>query len=171
MSRRSIRRYTPQEIPQDDVKLILEAALLAPTSKNSRAWQFIAVDDKATLAQLGECKPGTALAVGRATLAVVVAVDTTASEAWIEDCSVATSFMMLQAQDLGLGSCWVEVRGRQATDGTPSEEVVQEILGIPEHVTPVCILAMGYPDEVRKPVNPDKLKWGNVHINAWRTTD
>lgn len=171
VSRRSIRRYTDRPIPEDDVTLILQAGLMAPTSKNSRAWKFIAVDDRDTLLKLSECKPGTAHSVAKCPLAVVVAIDVTKSEAWIEDASVAASFMMLQAQDLGLGSCWIEIRDRYAADGTPSEEIVRDILGMPETITPVCILSIGYKDEERKPMNLDKLRWENVHINSWRAED
>lgn len=168
INRRSIRRYKETPIAPEQVKTILEAGLLAPTSKNKRAWQFIAVEEKALLERLKECKPAGAASLGTAPLAIVVAVDSTVSEAWIEDASVAATMIQLQAQDLGLGSCWIQVRGRFTTDSIPSEEVVQEVLGIPEHITPVCIITLGYMDEERKPQNTEKLKWENVHINHWR---
>lgn len=168
VERRSIRRYKEIEIDADKIKTILEAGLLAPTSKSKRAWQFIAVDDKDTLERLKGCKAAGAVSLGNCPLAIVVAVDSTISDAWIEDASVAAIMMQLQAEDLGLGSCWVQVRGRFTADGIPAEEVVQETLGMPEHVTPVCIITLGYKDEERKPQNVDKLKWENVHIDKWR---
>ena len=97
----------------------------------------------------------------------MVTVDSTASEAWIEDASVAASFMQLQAADLGLGSCWIQVRGRFAADGTPSEEYVQDALGIPETCPVLCIITIGHKDEVRKPQDLEKLRWENVHIDKW----
>ncbi len=169
VDRRSIRRYKDTEIEPEKIKTILEAGLLSPTSKSKRAWQFVAVEDKATLARLKECKAAGAVSLGNCQVAVVVAVDTTQSDAWIEDASVAAIIMQLQAEDLGLGSCWVQVRGRFTADGVPAEDVVQECLGIPEHVTPVCIVTLGYKDEERKPQNVEKLKWENVHIGTWRT--
>ena len=75
--------------------------------------------------------------------------------------------MMLQARELGIGSCWIEVNGRLAEDGTPAEDVVSELLGMPEQVQPLCILAMGYPDEERQPQNTEKLRWENVHIGQF----
>lgn len=105
INRRSIRKYTDEPISPEDVKLILESALLAPTSKSARAWQLVAVEDKATLEVLGGCKPAGAVSVARCPLAIVVAVDSTKSEAWMEDASVAASYMQLQAASLGLGSC------------------------------------------------------------------
>lgn len=168
INRRSIRRYKDQPLEPDEVKLILEAGLMAPTSKNSRAWQFIAVDDRAMLQRLSQCKQAGAMPIAKAALAVVVAVDATVSEAWIEDASAAAAFMQLQAVDLGIGSCWIEVRDRYQADGTPANEYVQELLGIPEEVSVVCILTFGYKDEERKPCDTSKLHWENVHIGAYR---
>ena len=158
INRRSIRKYTDEPISPEDVKLILESALLAPTSKSARAWQLVAVEDKATLEVLGGCKPAGAVSVARCPLAIVVAVDSTKSEAWMEDASVAASYMQLQAASLGLGSCWVQVYGRFTADGTPADQFVQETLGIPETCSVLCIVTFGH---------TEKLKWENVHIGRW----
>lgn len=165
--RHSIRKYTDEPIAAEDVKLILEAALLAPTSKSSRAWQFVAVDDPGMLERLAQCKPAGAMSVGRCKLAIVVAGDPTKSGPWIEDASVAAAFMQLQAEDLGLGSCWVQVRGRFTADGIPSEEYVQELLGMPDTMPVVCIMTFGHKDEQRRPVDTSKLLWERVHIGQW----
>ena len=116
LNRRSIRKYTSQPLDPDAVRLILEAGLTAPTSKNQRSWQFVVVEDKEMLARLGECKPSYATSVANAPMAVVVVADMTKSDAWVEDASVAAIIMQLQAADLGLGSCWVEVRNRFRPD-------------------------------------------------------
>ena len=167
VERRSIRRYTDKPLDPADVKTILEAGLLSPTGKSARAWHFIAVDDKTMLQQLSECKKAGAMPVAKCALAIVVAVDTTKAETWMQDGSIAAAYMMLQARDLGIGSCWIEVDGRLAADGTPAEEIVSELLGIPEHIRPLCILSMGYPDEVRQPQNVEKLLWERVHIGRF----
>lgn len=167
IERRSIRRYTSEKIDPEAVKLILEAGLLAPTSKSSRAWQFVVVEDEDMLTRLSECKAMGAAPIGRCPLAVVVAVDSTATEPWIEDASVAATMMMLQASALGLGSCWIQIRDRFTADGTPSNEYVQEALGIPETCPIVCIMTFGHKDEERKPQDLEKLKWENVHIGKF----
>lgn len=167
VNRRSIRRFKEQEIPSDDVAMIFQAGLLAPTSKSSRSWQFVAVEDKDMLTRLSECKPSYATAIARCSLAIVVTADSTKSDAWIEDASVAATFIQLQAQDLGLTSCWVQVRGRYAADGRSSEEYIQDALGIPETCTPVCVIAIGYADEERKPQNLEKLNWNQVHVEKF----
>ena len=107
VNRRSTRRYTSESIDPENVRLILEAALLAPTSKNGRPWQFVVVEDKDMLQRLSECKPAGAAPIANASLAIVVAADPTISDPWVEDASIAAAFMQLQAEDLGLGSCWI----------------------------------------------------------------
>lgn len=168
LRRHSIRRYTGQNIDPEHVRLILEAALLAPTSKNARSWQFVVVEDSDTMKQLSDCKPAYATSLQNAPLAVVVTASPLKSEAYIEDASIAAIFMHLQAAALGLGSCWVQVRGRQDAMGESSEQVVREILGIPDEMVVECIMTFGYPDETRRPVDPSKLMWEKVHIGTWR---
>lgn len=171
VNRRSIRRYTSEPLTPDQVRLILEAGLLAPTSKSGRPWQFVVVDDKETLAKLAECKPVAAHPIAGCALAVVVAVDQTKSDPWIEDASIAAAYMQLQAADLGLGSCWIQIRGRFAADGTPSDEYVQELLGIPEQFPVVCVLTFGHKDEERKSVDTSKLLWEKVHLGTWKNQE
>lgn len=169
--RHSIRRYTDENISADDVKLILEAALLAPTSKSSRSWQFVCVDNPDMLSRLADCKPAGAAPVARCKLAVVVCGNPELSDPWVEDASIAAAFMQLQAEDLGLGSCWIQVRGRFTADGIPSEEYVQEQLGIPGELPVLCIMTFGHKDEVRKEGDTSKLLWERVHIGTWSNRD
>lgn len=105
VKRRSIRHFTSQAVDENDIKTIVEAGLLAPTSKSSRAWQFIIVNEPELLERLSHCKSRAAEPIGRAPLAIVVAIDPSATDPWIEDASIAASYMQLQAADLGLGSC------------------------------------------------------------------
>lgn len=166
--RHSIRRYTDEPLDADEVKKILEAALLAPSSKSSRPWQFIVVEDKDELQRLSEMKVGGTVPVKNCAMAVIVIVDPSKSEAWIEDGSVAASFMLLQAAALGLGACWVEIRGRQDREGEPSEAFVREALNIPEELVPMCVVTFGHINETRRPVDPDKLLWEKVHIGKFK---
>ena len=168
INRRSIRRYTSEPVDPQHVRLILEAALMAPSSKSARPWQFVVVEDKAVLAELSQCKPAYATSLLTAPLAIVVTADTTKSDVWVEDASIAAMLMQLQAADLGLGSCWVEVRERFRADGEPSEEYVRQVLGIPEEFGVPCIITVGHKDEERKPINTEKLLWEKVHIGKWQ---
>lgn len=166
--RRSIRRYKPEEISADSVKSILEAALMAPTSKNSRPWHFVIVEDSDKLNALAKCKPTGALPVANCALAIVVAADVEKSEAWIEDCAIAATYIQLEAQDQGLGTCWIQVRGRYYNDEMESETYVQNLLEMPDNIMPVCIITIGYADETRSSQNLEKLQWEKVHIGEWR---
>ena len=167
LTRHSIRRYTDQTINPDDVRAILEAALLSPTSKSARPWQFVVVEDKDTLMRLADCKPIAAHALKTSVMAVAVCADPEQSNMWLEDCAIASEMMQLQAHALGIGSCWVQVRGRMSADGTPSDTVVREILGIPENIEVENIMTFGYSAEKRTPVDPAKLKWEKVHVDKW----
>lgn len=167
LQRHSIRRYKDQPVSADDVKTILEAALLSPSSKSARPWQFVVVEDKDMLTRLADCKQFGTKPVSTAAFAVVVTVDPAKSDVYVEDATVAAIFMHLQAADLGLGSCWIQVRGRFAADGESSETVVCELLDIPEEMAVECIVTFGYIDEQRRPVDPEKLLWEKVHIGRW----
>lgn len=171
LQRHSIRRYTEQPLSAEDVKTIIEAGLLSPTSKNSRSWQFIVVENKDTLLRLSECKPMYATSIKDARMAVVVTSSPELSDAYIEDASIAAAYMHLQAAALGIGSCWVQVRGRFSADDEPSEDVVRNILNTPHDQCVLCVMTFGYPAETRKPADPAKLKWEKVHIESWRYDD
>lgn len=165
--RRSHRKFTDQEIDADDVRLILRAALMAPTSKGQRAWQFVVVDDKTDLEKLADAKDMGGQFIKGAPLAVVVLGDPLQNDCWVEDGSIAAIAMQLQAADLGLGSCWAQMRRRGLADGTTADTVIQGILDIPENYSVLCVLGIGHPADERKPQNEDRLKWENVHIGKF----
>ncbi|MCH5309720.1 MAG: nitroreductase family protein [Prevotella sp.] len=170
-TRRSYRKFTDEEIDPEDLKLILRAALMAPTSKSTRAWQFVVVDDKLDLEKLSDAKNLGGQFLKDAPVAIAVLGDPLRDDCWIEDCAVAAISMQYQAEDLGLGSCWVQMRGRGLDDGTPAETVIRGVLDIPEGLNCLCIVAVGHKAEERKPQNEDRLKWENVHLNKFRQND
>jgi nitroreductase len=165
--RRSHRKFTEQEIDADDVRLILRAALMSPTSKGQRAWQFVVVDDKQDIGKLADAKDLGSQFLKGAPLAIVVLGDPVQNDCWVEDGSIAAISMQYQAEDLGLGSCWIQMRGRGLSDGTSADTVIRGILDIPENLSVLCVLAIGHKADERKPQNEDKLKWENVHAGKW----
>ena len=165
--RRSHRKFTAEEIDAEDVKLILRAGLMAPTSKGQRAWQFVVVDDKQDIEKLADAKDLGAQFLKGAPLAIVVLGDPVQNDCWVEDGSIAAISMQYQAEDLGLGSCWIQMRGRGLSDGTSADTVIRGILDIPENLSVLCVLAIGHKADERKPQNEDKLKWENVHAGKW----
>ena len=165
--RRSHRKFTGEEIDAEDVKMILRAALMAPTSKSQRAWHFVVVDNKTDLEKLADAKDMGSQLIKGATMAVVVLGDPMQNDCWVEDGSIAAISMQYQAEELGLGSCWVQMRGRGLSDGTTADTVIRGILDIPENYCVLCVLAFGHKADERKPQNEDRLKWENVHIDKF----
>ncbi|MDR1380518.1 MAG: nitroreductase family protein [Tannerella sp.] len=168
--RRSTRKFTKQQISPEKVQKILQAALLAPTSKNCKSWEFVAVENKDTLRQLSACKDAGAAFLEGCALAVVVTGDRTKTDAWVEDASIAAIYMQLQAEDLGLGSCWCHVRKRFAGE-TESEQYVRDLLEIPDRFGVLCIIGMGVKEQERKPNDLSKLTWEKVHIDRFPAAD
>ena len=162
-----MRKFTDEELTQDQVLTLLKAALMAPSSKRSNCWQFIVVDDKNTLEKLSFCKESGAAFVKDAALAIVVTADPLASDVWIEDASIASIMIQLQAEDLGLGSCWVQVRERFTATGMPSDEFVHGILDIPLQLQILSVIAIGHKGMERKPFNEEHLQWEKIHINKF----
>ena len=108
-NRRSMRKFTDEELTQDEVVTLMKAALMSPSSKRSNSWQFVVIDDKEMLKELSHCKEQASSFIADAALAIVVMADPLASDVWIEDAAIASIMIQLQAEDLGLGSCWVSV--------------------------------------------------------------
>ena len=165
--RRSHRKFTAEEIDGEDVKMILRAGLMSPTSKGQRAWQFVVVDNKADLEKLSDAKDLGGAFIKDAAMAIVVLGDPMQNDCWVEDASIAAITMQYQAEELGIGSCWVQMRGRGLSDGTTADMVIQGVLGIPENLSCLCVLALGRKADERKPQNEDKLKWENVHVDKF----
>ncbi|MDR1743031.1 MAG: nitroreductase family protein [Dysgonamonadaceae bacterium] len=168
--RRSTRKFTEEPLSSDESRLILEAALLSPTSKNSHSWEFIAVENKTALEQLSVCKPHSAKMIAQASLAVVVLGNPLVSEAWVEDASIAAINMQLQAEDLGIGSCWVQVRGREFSETETAGEYINRLLDIPMPLETLCVVAFGRKLKLSSPHNPEDLLWNKVHIEKYSTT-
>ena len=166
-TRRSCRTFTDEPLSEEQVCLLMRAALMSPSSKHTNGWQFVLVDDKEKLRALSRCKDNGAGLIEGAPLAIVVCADGAVSDVWIEDASIATLMLQLQAEELGLGSCWVQVRRRAAIDGTSSDVVVRNLLGIPESMEVLSIVAVGHKGIERKPFNEDNLQWEKVHLNQW----
>lgn len=165
--RRSHRKFTNEEIDAEAVRMILRAGLMSPTSKSQRAWHFVVVDDPTDMEKLADAKDMGSQFLKGAPLAIVVLGDPMQNDCWIEDGSIAAISMQYQAEDLGLGSCWIQMRGRGLSDGTTADTVIRGVLDIPENLNVICILAIGHKADERKPQNEDKLKWENVHAGKF----
>ena len=160
--RRSFRKFTDKSVTDDQIKTILRAALMAPTGHSKRAWKFVVVRDRAQLEQLSKCKQAGGEFLAEAAVAIVVAYDTAASDVWIEDASIAAVTMQYQTTELGLGSCWSQIRQRTDAEGTPATENLSRMLGLDEQVEVLCIIGIGHPAIERKMQDEDRLAWDAV---------
>ncbi|MGI6793396.1 nitroreductase family protein [Bacteroides sp. KG68] len=166
-TRRSMRKFTEEELMQEQVVALMKAALMAPASKRSNPWQFIVVDDKEKLKELSYCKEQASQFIADAALAVVVTADPLASDVWIEDAAIASIYLQLQAEDMGLGSCWVQVRERFTAAGVSSNEYVHDVLDIPLQLQVLSVIAIGHKGMERKPFDEDHLQWEKIHLNKY----
>jgi len=159
LQRRSVRKYTGEAIPEDKIKLILQAGLASATSKNRKPWEFVVVQEKETLQTLAKCRAGAAKMLETAGCAIVVFGDTSVTpDVWVEDCSIAMSNMHLMADALGLGSCWIQGRCREAENGQSTESFCRELLGVPEQFALEAILSIGVPAECPAGYTVENLK-------------
>jgi nitroreductase len=164
-ARRSIRRYQDRPVEPALVEQLQEAMLRAPSSRNLKPWRFVFVTDGALLQALAHAKTSFGEFVGDAPLAVAVCADASVSDCWIEDCSIAALTLQLAAVDLGLGSCWVQIRARQNTDGSPAETHVRSILGLPDELSVLCLIPVGYPAEDKAPRERASLSWDKIETH------
>ena len=141
--RKSIRKYQNKAIEPEKVELLKKAALLAPTGKRKNHWHFIFIENKDTLQKLASSKMHGSKLIEKAALAVAVIGDSKISDTWIEDCSIASIILQLQGEDLGLGSCWVQIHKRPHDENTMAEEYVKKSLEIPEDKSVLSIVAFG----------------------------
>lgn len=165
--RRSTRIFTPEPVAQEDVCALMKAALMSPSGHRFNPWEFILVEDKEVLKALSVSKEHGAGLLEGAAMAVVVIADTAKTDVWIEDCSIATIIIQLAAEELGLGSCWVQIRRRSDASGTPAEDNVKSILAIPENYAVLSIVGVGHKARESKPFDEDKIQWEKVHIGSF----
>lgn len=159
-ARRSIRKYTGEPVTEEQVRKLLEAAMAAPSANNSQPWHFVVVQDREQLRRLAEAHPYGRMQA-EAALSIAVCADPALSPRyWVQDCSAATENLLLAATSLGLGGVWLGVypnRDRVAQ--------VKEVLGIPEGIEVLCLVAIGHPAEKKPPrtqFNPQR-----VHRDRW----
>jgi len=146
--RKSIRRYKEDSLPEDVLHRILDSARLAPSGKNFQPWKFILVRDAKMKEKLAAVSRGQTF-IAKAPIIVVACGFPERSyqrqgnymSSWVIDVSIAVEHLMLQAQEEGLGTCWI---------GAFEEKDVKKLLDIPSEVKVLALTPLGYPDEVPK---------------------
>jgi nitroreductase len=161
-TRRSIRSYRAEPIPQESIKRIMEAARLAPSAGNRQPWRFVVTKDPKIRSALARAANNQDF-VGQAPVVVTVLGDPAVSERWhLRDPMIAAEHIALQAVEEGLGTCWI---------GAFDETEVKKVLNVPEGLRVVCILPIGKPAEApaartRKALA--ELFFEDVYGNPWK---
>ena len=119
-ARRSVRKFRDEEVPHEVLAQAIEAALHAPSSRNSRSTRFLAVRDAATVHRMAAMRDYGAVPLAGAPAAVVVMGDRAASDLWVDNAAIAATILQLALVDAGLKSCWVHVNGVPAARNGPT---------------------------------------------------
>ncbi|MFC1903524.1 nitroreductase family protein [Chloroflexota bacterium] len=163
LSRRSIRKYTAEQVPEKMLNELLAAAMSAPSAHNVQPWHFVLVNDRAILDEIPKHHPYADM-LKDAPLAIVVCGDLqldNGREFWVQDCAAATENILIAAQAKGLGAVWVGIHPVEKE----SAAVIRKLIGLPEHIVPLCLIPMGYPAQTKSPANRYDLS--KVHHNQW----
>ena len=146
-TRRSIRQFTDVPVEKDKVETLVETMLRSPSSRSLHPWEFVVVESKQTIEALSRAKTHGSAFMHGSTLAIVVCADPGTSDVWVEDASIASLLVHLAAHDLGLGSCWVQIRKRDHDEGTSSGQYIKNLLQIRDELEVEAVIAIGYPAE------------------------
>jgi len=165
--RRSIRKYKKQTIEPPIIAQLIEAALRAPSSRNLNPWEFVIVDRPAKLAQLAQSKQHGSSFLQNAPLGIIICADPDRSDVWIEDASIAATYIQLMAESIGLGSCWIQIRERMQDTTNTAEESVKKTLGISSRLKVEAIIAIGFADEKLPPHRKEELQYQKVFYNEY----
>lgn len=164
LKRRSVRNYTDENISDDKLDKILQAGLLAPTSRNRKPCEFIVVKKREVLEKLSKSKESGSAMLANCNVAIVVVADSEKADTWIEDSSIALAYMDLMANELDVGSCWCQSHLRFSADGEKSEDVIRNIFSLENKYRVVGILSLGIKEADVEPhslseIDKNKLKY------------
>lgn len=168
-TRRSIRKFKDAPVEKEKVDLLIEAALRSPSSRSFNPWRFIVVDDRDKIQLLSQAKPHGSSFLAGAPLCIVVCGNRDESDVWVEDASIASIFTHLAAHEMGLGSCWIQIRKREYNASKSADTYVKDVLKIPDNIMIEAIVAVGYPDEVKKGHKKDTLPYEKVSFNTYES--
>lgn len=161
-TRRSIRKFEDRPVPVEMVREILDAAMMAPSAGNAQPWQFVVVNDRATLDDMADLHPYIKM-VKQATLGIIVCGDLSKEKFpgyWVQDCSAAMQNMLLAIHGFGLGAVWTGIY--------PMEDRVaafRKMFNMPEQVIPLGFAPIGWP--AQNPKSESRFLEERIHYNTF----
>ena len=163
LTRASIRNYTDEEIPRKDLELIVKAGMAAPSAMNIQPWRIVVVTEREILDSLAD-KLAYAKMLRKAGAAIVVCgeigLNIIAKKYWDQDCSALSQNILLAVHSLGYGAVWTGVYPDKN-----KEKGVREVLGIPDKIHALNVIAIGVPK--RKAKVKDKFDKKKLHWEKW----
>jgi nitroreductase len=159
-ARRSIRKFQDRPVEPEKIELLLKAAMAAPSARNSKPWEFVVVTEPSMLEKVRG-----AMTFGKfnAPVAIIVCGNLSivrrplSGQFWVQDCSAATQNILVAAVSLGLGTVWCGVHPIHVIT-----KRISKVLGLPEHVKPLNVIYVGYPDQdkpARTQYNAGRVHW------------
>lgn len=162
-TRRSIRKYTSEDITEEELDYILKAAMAAPSAGNEKPWHFVIINDRKILKKVPEFHPYAKM-LNEALVAILVCSDLNLKkyeqDYWIQDCSAASENILIAAKEQGLGSVWLGIY--------PLEERIKgikKLVNMPENIVPFSLIPIGHPAETKAP--KDEFDKERIHYNVW----
>jgi nitroreductase len=163
--RRTIRRFTAEEVSEEALQALLEAASVAPSRLDRRPLHYVLIRDKASRTKIAEAlrvRPY----IEEAPVVIAVCADPAVSTTWELDASAAIENMLLAATAMGLGGAWVGSKGSQLWE--QALEVLHTDVGVPAGIAVASLVCIGHPGEQKRAYNRgEKLDPVRVHYDHW----
>ncbi len=165
--RRSTRKFLAGSIEHDKLQRIVDMALQAPSSRNSRSTRLVVVEQRELLEKMSQMRDYGSSFMKDAQAAIVVMGDKNASDLWLDNCAITATILQLAIVDEGLASCWVHVNDRpclkDVPEGAKADNYLREVLGLSDNYGILCAVALGYSDFEPKPLPPyegeERVMW------------
>ncbi len=165
LTRRSIRKYQDRKVEKEVIEQLMKIAVVSPSGRNGRPYEFVVVDDKEIIKKLAHSKESGAQFAENAPLMIVTLYHEYPTGE--DDACIASTIIQLKAHELGLGSCWLQTKGKIGTNGKTCHENIREILNIPEDIHISNMISLGYPAEERPAYTEKDMDMTKVHFNKW----
>ena len=160
--RRSIRKYTSKNVPEEAILSFIKAGMNAPSAGNQQPWHFVVIRDRRILDEIPKFHPYSQM-LHEASTAILVCGDLDLDEHagyWVQDCSAAVENILLEITDQGFGGVWLGVYPREER-----VEGLRTLLNVPERIIPFALIVVGYPAEQKEP--KDEYKKERIRYNSW----
>ena len=165
LTRRSIRKYQDRKVEKEVIEQLMKTAVVSPSGRNGRPYEFVVVDDKEIIKKLAHSKESGAQFAENAPLMIVTLYHEYPTGE--DDACIASTIIQLKAHELGLGSCWLQTKGKIGTNGKTCHENIREIFNLPKDIYISNMISLGYPAEERPAYTEKDMDMTKVHFNKW----